>query len=77
MLLAIQIAANEKRKAKAERSIEFMRVQEARHGLGDAYAAGIVALIRHTDVLPNKIHVSQLENSTAKVLVSEKIFNLG
>ena len=70
-------AANEKRAANGERPIEFMEVQGGHHSLGDAYAAGIVALIRHTDVLPNKIHVSQLENSTAKVLVSEKIFNLG
>lgn len=46
-----------------------MQVQGAHHSLGDAYAAGIVALIKHTEVLPKQIPVSQLENSTAKVLV--------
>lgn len=61
--------ANKKRTINGKRPIEFMQVQGARHSLGDAYGAGLVALIRHTEMLPKQIPVSQLENSTAEVFV--------
>lgn len=63
--------ANERRMTNGEKPIEFMEVLGGHHSLGDAYAAGIVALFRHTDILPKQILISQLENSTAKVLVRE------
>ena len=64
-------AANENRIKKGERPIEFMEVQGARHGLGVVWAPGIAALIKNNEVLPGQVSVSQLENSTAKVLVRE------
>lgn len=63
--------ANEKRAATRERPIEFMEVAGGHHSMGDAYAAGIVALIRRTETLPEKVSVQQLANSTARVLVRE------
>ena len=48
-----------------------MEVQGARHGLGVVWAPGIAALIKNNEVLPRQVSVSQLENSTAKVLVRE------
>lgn len=63
--------ANERRMTNGEKPIEFMEVLGGHHSLGGAYAAGIVALFRHTDILPKQIPISQLENSTAKVFVRE------
>ena len=63
--------ANEKRKTNGERPIEFMEVQGGRHGMGDAYAAGIVALIRNTSELPNQISVKEIPTATAEVFVRE------
>lgn len=63
--------ANEQRRINGERQIEFMEVRGGHHSLGDAYAAGIVALIRNTSELPNQISVKELPAATAEVLVRE------
>ncbi len=63
--------ANEKRMANGEKPIEFMEVLGGHHGMGDAQAAGLVAQIRNTDVLPNQINVKELPTFTAEVFVRE------
>ncbi|MDO8583098.1 MAG: alpha/beta hydrolase, partial [bacterium] len=67
--------ANINRGEAGKEPIEHCLVLGAHHNLGDAYAAGIVRLIRQTDgsSLPSEYPVSQLENSTAKVLVRENL----
>lgn len=64
-------AANKKRMESGKRPIEFMQVEGARHSLGDAFAAGIVGLIRNTSELPDQISVKKLPVSTAEVFVRE------
>ncbi len=56
---------------EGKKPIESCLVLGGHHNMGDAYAAGLVRLIRETDgsLLPSEYPVSQLENSTAKVLV--------
>lgn len=63
--------ANERRMTNGEKPIEFMEVLGGHHGLGGVQAAGIVALIRNTDELPNQISVKELPNTTAEVFVRE------
>jgi pimeloyl-ACP methyl ester carboxylesterase len=64
---------NEKRKTMGKRLFEPCLIVSAHHNVGDAYAAGIVRLIRETDgsSLPERYPLSKLENSTAKVLIRE------
>lgn len=64
-------AANAKRTISGERPIEFTQFQGGHHSLGDAYAAGIVALIRNTSELPSQVMVSKLPRATAEVFVQE------
>lgn len=65
--------ANKKLREEGKKPIESCLVLGGHHNMGDAYAAGLVRLIRETDgsLLPSEYPVSQLENSTAKVLVRE------
>ncbi len=65
------ISGNEKRATDGKRRIEFMEVQGARHSLGVAYAAGIVAIMRNTSELPSQISVKELPTTTAEVFVRE------
>ena len=64
-------SANKLRMTTGKKPIEFMQVDGAHHSLGDVYAAGIVALVRNTETMPNKISVKDVLLTTAEVLVAE------